>query len=214
MSSSATRPGGTQVTPIFSTGFASWESAGVTVTFLGEADGLLHYSATFPPVETDTFFAAFEIESSVPVVTPQTLAEVRMTVQGLPNRVAYNFLSVPVQRPAVYTGVVHELSGSNVTPDSASWNAGVFEKQQGNAAFFLEVVSGESRGMNVDVEGSTSDSITLANSIDAADFLSVGDEFVIRPHWTLDSLFGSTNAVGLRGGSSNPKRTKSRFSIR
>ncbi len=62
----------------------------------------------------------------------------------------------------------------------------------------IQILSGAALGTRVRITGSTASSVTVGAAIAG---LAEGDQYMIVPDDTLASVFGPTNAVGLRGGS-------------
>ncbi len=124
----------------------------------------------------------------------------------------FTYLSVNMFRPTAYRAVV-PVGGVSVVGGNTvlTFPANSFTLNQfaGTAnANFLELNSGAAtvntvaqNGLLVDVVSNDTSTITLAGDISAA--ITAGTTTVrIRPHWTLGTLFGTTNTAGFLAGTS------------
>lgn len=105
-------------------------------------------------------------------------------------------LSPTLVRPSVYEGTVSAVSGNELTLRDFSFDANVLQYSQGvqSNTYYLQVVSGSSAGHFSTVISNSTTSATLEFESDIIAGLAEGDRVVIRPYWTLRTLFPAENA--------------------
>ncbi len=123
---------------------------------------------------------------------------------------AYTFLSLNLVRPVAYRGLVPSVgtpSAGNATV--LTFPAGTFTDAQFNGAgnqSYLEVTNGTSAGFISNIQSTLASdqsqgglsSITLSD--DLSNVIASGTTtFLIRPHWTFSTAFGSQNSAGFQG---------------
>lgn len=84
-----------------------------------------------------------------------------------------------------------------IADTAATWSEDAFNGPSGS--HFLEVTSGSHTGLRFDIVQTFTASAELQLYPDPA-VLSPGTTYLIRPHWTLASLFGPANEAGLTSG--------------
>jgi len=104
--------------------------------------------------------------------------------------------SLPLNRPKASSGKVQSISGNTITIASNTWTANEFVYADGtqNEHYYLLFTTGVLEGRSFDVTANGTNTITvdpdggadIANLINDA---SATDNFEIRPHWTLNTLF-------------------------
>ncbi|MEZ5300919.1 MAG: hypothetical protein R3F11_09745 [Verrucomicrobiales bacterium] len=108
-------------------------------------------------------------------------------------------LSLQSFEPGVVRGTVTGVGPSYLQDSNAFWTTGMFQ----NGDYFVQILN----ATNPAAEGAVSDitasdggtkRLTLAPDLSAT--LSVGDQYVIRPHSTVDGVFGPSNEAGLLAG--------------
>lgn len=116
------------------------------------------------------------------------------TTLGVPANTDTN-ISIPLQSSAAWAGVSTGISGSTVSVAASSYTAG----QYATGGYMLQVTSGALIGRVFPITANTTDSVTV-DPVGASDLqtqgFATGNSFVIRPFWTLDSLFPSGAGVG------------------
>ena len=136
-----------------------------------------------------------------------------MTYQALPNQLSA--LGVPLLRPVVGAGTVSGVSGNSLTLVLPMGDSGALgQRFLAGESYFLEVV-GQADGSNsttvgqrfeINESASASagagvvvvDSNSALNTSAASTLATlVGARVVIRPHWTLKSIFGSGSGTSL-----------------
>ncbi len=112
------------------------------------------------------------------------------------------FINVPVHRPSVFKGVVESveanaesvtlsLSGEpNFTADQF-----VYGVNGNKDKFYIKFVCGNLEGAYFDIESNGAFSLEIEIGVSEAQSIKQGDEFIIVPHWTLNTLF--PNGKGL-----------------
>jgi hypothetical protein len=105
-----------------------------------------------------------------------------------------SLLSQRMVRPLEYAGKVSDLSGATLTDTNGAWTDLQFGTN--GAPAYIEFHS----GWMVDIAhtSAATQSLTLAQS--PAGGASVGDNYGIRSHFTVASLFGTNNETGLIAG--------------
>lgn len=117
---------------------------------------------------------------------------------------ALSFIGVSMTQPVAYQGSVDSFSGSTITQNSATWADDAFDGA--NGPYFLEITSGSHAGLMLDIVSTTASTKTLGLSQPVTSYLTGGETFKIRKHWTLASLFGTAGSGGstvLGGGASS-----------
>jgi hypothetical protein len=105
----------------------------------------------------------------------------------------YTFFSQPMIRPVVYAGTVTGLGSGSMIDASASWVDDQFNGA--NGAFYVEFDS----GLMVDITDTVGSSKTLTLAQDVQGTVGIGDQYRIRQHATIASVFGANNEAGLLG---------------
>ncbi|NCG08220.1 MAG: TIGR02597 family protein [Verrucomicrobia bacterium] len=128
-----------------------------------------------------------------------------LTINGSPDgsTASYTALSVGFQNASEYSGSVTTTPNSAVLTDSsASLVASAYSGQDatGISAYYLEITSGTSAGLILDIVANTSNTITTGS--DLTGLVTSGDTFAIKAHTTLAGIFGTSNATGLQSGGS------------
>lgn len=88
---------------------------------------------------------------------------------------------------------------STITNNSATWTANQFAATSN--PYFLEIASGPAAGVILDIASNTSTTVTTTQALPAA--FVANASFIIRPHWTLSSVFGATGNAGLAIGNTS-----------
>jgi uncharacterized protein (TIGR02597 family) len=106
------------------------------------------------------------------------------------------YVSIPFTREPADYGTATTVTATSVSDSSANYTL--------TGAHSLQVLSGSNRGRTIDITSFAGSQINLAE--DPTSFISVGDEFIIVPNWTFDTIFGnpgaSGNPSGILGGAS------------
>ncbi|MFO1498795.1 MAG: TIGR02597 family protein [Verrucomicrobiota bacterium] len=112
---------------------------------------------------------------------------------------ALSFLGLGLTQPVICQGNLESFQNNVVTDQDASWTDDQFNGPADSC--YLEITSGPAAGMMSDIvdTSASSKSLTLADNLSG--YLSGGETFKVRKHWTLAKLFGANNEAGLGGGS-------------
>ena len=104
--------------------------------------------------------------------------------------------SIPLARDAIYTGIVSAVSGNTFTLSGASFTANALQYVAGSQpnTYYLQFSTGSATGQFSTVVSNASSSVTTEFEVDVLSQVSVGDQVVLRPYWTLATLFPSTAA--------------------
>lgn len=107
-----------------------------------------------------------------------------------------SFFSPTVLRPAVYTGTISEIDGNFLTLSNFSLAAGALNYAPGTQpnTYYLTVTTGGATGQYSTVISNTGIGVTTEFEDDLLDSMSVGDPVVIRPYWTLGTVFPPESA--------------------
>ena len=109
------------------------------------------------------------------------------------NGTKFNTFSQRMVLPILYAGTVSSLQNSALTDANAAWSNAQFGST--NAPAYAEF----DNGYMVDIAGTaSSQSLSLAGSISG--LVSTGDNYRVRQHFTIASLFGTNNETGLKAG--------------
>jgi len=141
-------------------------------------------------------FIALATQSHALETVSPTYAATALTVSGQStSQPATTYLALQVVQPALSAGVAESISANTFSDSAAAWSADQFNGAAG--AHFVEFDS----GLMADIEATSNDTLTLAGDIEG--LVQPGEAYRVRPHSTLDSVFGADNAAGLTAAS-NP----------
>jgi len=99
-------------------------------------------------------------------------------------------------RPAAFTGSVGAKSGSTLTLAGAAFTASQFVYSAGvqSNTYYVQVLTGAAAGQFATVTANGTNSVTTEFESDILNSISVGDSVIIRPYWTLGTVFPSSTA--------------------
>ena len=124
---------------------------------------------------------------------------------GHAGATALSFWGLGMAQLPVQKGILNSVSGKTLT----DLNGNFANNQYSGAGvqYEIEITSSNNAGL-VDVISNTTASITLGTMNDLSSMISSGNTYLIRPSWTLDTLFGSNvvsgnNQSGIKGGTGN-----------
>jgi Immunoglobulin I-set domain len=126
--------------------------------------------------------------------TSETFVGVATTIRGTAGAgPQYTFFSQPMVGPAAYGRAISGLSTGSLSDGAASWTDNQFNGA--NGAFYVEFDS----GLMVDIADTAGSSKTLVLAEDVQGTVAIGDQYRIRQHATIASVFGANNEAGLLG---------------
>lgn len=135
-------------------------------------------------------------EAQTNVVT-DPVGFITITISGT-NTSPYTFLGLGMTQPVAYQSKITATNGTQLTDSAATWTNGQFSGA-GNA-YFIELTSDAGAGITEDVVNNTSN--TLVTASDLSSKIAPGSTtYKLRKHWTIGTVFGSNNEIGLGGGS-------------
>ena len=112
-------------------------------------------------------------------------------------------ISIPLLRPAAWAGASTAVSGNTVSVAAASFTASQF----GASTNMLQVTSGPLIGRTFPVLSNATGTVTVdpvgSTTLQAQGFAST-NTFVIRPYWTLNTLFPSGAGIGVNSDPFSP----------
>ena len=111
---------------------------------------------------------------------------------------ALSFIGLSLTRPVEFQGNLQAIGLNTVTDDNASWTDDQFNGANGQ--YYLEITSGSYAGVMTDILDTLGSSKTLSIADNYQGLITGGETYKIRKHWTLASIFGTTNQAGLGGG--------------
>lgn len=149
---------------------------------------------------TSTVWATIETTSPVYVGAATTIQGATGTGPNYTPKLTY-FSQRMVQAPA-YAGTISSVGANALTDTNATWSNGQFGPSGTQA--YVEF----NNGMMVDISNTSGSSQTLSLAGSLSGVAVAGDSYRIRPHWTIASLFGTNNEVGLKAGL-NPSQADS-----
>jgi hypothetical protein len=97
-------------------------------------------------------------------------------------------------RPIAYAGKISSVQDASLTDTNSAWSEGQFGTN--GIPSYLEL----DNGWTIDIAYSSAASNTLLVANSLAVIASAGDNYRIRPHFTVASLFGTNNETGLTAG--------------
>ncbi|MFH1500274.1 MAG: TIGR02597 family protein [Verrucomicrobiota bacterium] len=133
-------------------------------------------------------------------LTPLSAQSVTTTPVGAVSMEALansdTLLTTTLVRPSVYQGTVTNIEGNNLTLSGFSFADGDLQYQVGvqSNTYYLHVISGEKAGHYSTVIANNGSAVTLEFEDDIISGLAQGDSVVIRPYWTLGTLFPAVDA--------------------
>jgi uncharacterized protein (TIGR02597 family) len=135
-------------------------------------------------------------------VTSNVVGYITLTINGGDgSNPGYSTVSGAMQKPALTSGTITADATSAVLVDSSASNSAsayASSDPNGSSSYYLQVTSGSSAGLIVDILDNGTDSFTTAS--DLSSLVSQGDTYEVRAHMTLADIFGSDNAVGFTSG--------------
>ncbi|MBN2506770.1 MAG: fibronectin type III domain-containing protein [Verrucomicrobia bacterium] len=113
---------------------------------------------------------------------------------ALPSRPRTTQFSLPVVNSASAVGVVTDRGTVSITDTNARWSSGQFAPS--NGAFYAEFES----GYMADIVACSTQTLEFPGSLPSE--IVVGQVYRVRPHFTLASILGAANKIGLEAGTS------------
>ena len=125
---------------------------------------------------------------------------ITLRVKGTTNGQAFalSFLGLGMVRSVDHVGTLEGYGANYLVDTNAVWATNQFAGT--NGSFCVEITSGPNAGVFSDIVSNGATNIVTADNL--ASLLSGGESFRVNKNWTLGSLFGDTNSVGLGGGTS------------
>lgn len=120
-----------------------------------------------------------------------------------PAKPQLSLKSIGFVRPVEFAGTTEAIRGRILIDTDATWRDGEFGAAAGTAAtatHYLEIATGPQTGVMVDIvnTNAVAKRLILGQALPANTGAKVG--YRIRKHWTLGSLFGTANDIGLLPG--------------
>lgn len=127
----------------------------------------------------------------------ETFVATATDVPGTSSTTRYVMVSVPVFRPIVTAGVITGINGNSVTDTDADWIDDQFNNPSQTSAdpptHYLEIITGPDAGLIADIIDTDGSSKTLTLPSNIGD--NIDQQYIIRRHQTLGSIFGADNSV-------------------
>jgi uncharacterized protein (TIGR02597 family) len=138
--------------------------------------------------------------------TSSPVGFVTVTLPGTGGATAtrLSFDALAVTQPVSWQGTATTVGTNTVTDSSATWTDSQFNGT--NGAYYLEILSvngsttASGVGTNYTITATTASSKTLTLETSLASGITAPVVYGIRPFWTIGSVFGTSNSVGLQGG--------------
>jgi uncharacterized protein (TIGR02597 family) len=117
--------------------------------------------------------------------------------------------SIPLQTASVWAGVSTGVSGDVISVAASTFTASQYVYVSGTQpnTYLLQPTSGALQGRQLKVTANGTGSVTVdpggSNDVQTQGFVS-GDTFVIRPYWTLKTLFPGGAGLGSTSDITNP----------
>jgi uncharacterized protein (TIGR02597 family) len=151
-----------------------------------------------------------QTQTQTAVVSSAPVGFMKVTIKGKGSGSGANFVGAPFVREAAYTGYLNEgpVVANGLADDDANWATGELDTSPVAASHYVEIVNStntDAIGLLSDIVSHTSNTLTTADDLSA--WLVGGEQFCIREHHTLSSLFGATNGVGLEQGTNDSADT-------
>ncbi len=100
--------------------------------------------------------------------------------------------------PVDFQGTADSVGTKTLTINSAPFVANRYNATAGVPivpVYSIEMTSGAGAGVILDIASNTATTITTVQTLPSG-----AGSFKVRPHWTINSIFGATNSAGLGGG--------------
>lgn len=121
-------------------------------------------------------------------------------VRGSETSFPTTLLSLPAVRAVAYAGQVTSVGSGTISDIEANWADDEFNSSlSGGGTQVTHYVEFDS-GLMADIEGTDAATQTLILAGHLTGAITEGDNYRIRPHSTINSIFGSANEAGLLGG--------------
>ncbi|HZR18483.1 MAG TPA: fibronectin type III domain-containing protein [Verrucomicrobiae bacterium] len=148
-----------------------------------------------PVSATAAQFIRLKVILGTNVTASEALIGSATTLLGNGGNGARNTLfSQRMVTPLAYAGIVSHLGAATLTDSNAAWTVNQFNGTNGSfyAAF--------TNGWTVDITNTDASTHTLDLGSDVRAVAAPGAPYTIRKHFTIATLFGPTNQVGLAAG--------------
>ena len=99
------------------------------------------------------------------------------------------FMGLQFVKSKVANGTATAAAVNTLTDSNAQWPAG------GLVGYYVRITSGVDEGVMADITANTGTELTLSDDLSA--FAVVGQPYEIRPHTTVECVFGTNNEAGL-----------------
>ena len=151
------------------------------------------------PIQSAIIAAALMGSASAQTATTVPVGYMSLTVPAETDTP----ISTPLLRPAAWSGASTAVSGNTVSVAAASFTASQF----GASTNMLQVTSGPLIGRTFPVLSNATGTVTVdpvgSTTLQAQGFAST-NTFVIRPYWTLNTLFPSGAGIGVNSDPFSP----------
>lgn len=117
-----------------------------------------------------------------------------VTLEALANSDSY--FSIPLVRPSIFEGVVSAKSGTTLSLSGASFGTNELQYAAGiqSNTYYIQIASGAASGQFSTILSNTANAVATEYESDILGSVQVGDRVVIRPYWTLGTLFPASSA--------------------
>ncbi|MCD8534794.1 MAG: hypothetical protein LR011_08400 [Verrucomicrobia bacterium] len=105
---------------------------------------------------------------------------------------AFTYLSFQQMPAEVCRGVITQLTAQSVQDTLCTLPAGKLNFNSKQGGYFLHILTGNAAGMRADITSNTGDG-TIQIARDLSRIAKPGDQFAIRKHFTIASVFGKVN---------------------
>jgi uncharacterized protein (TIGR02597 family) len=111
---------------------------------------------------------------------------------------ALSFKGLSMTRAIEYQGSAETVGTNTLVDNEATWTDNQFNGA--NGSYFVEITNGTNVGATFDIQATAAatKTITLAQNLPTGSAAPL--TFKVRKHWTIGSVFGAANEVGLGGG--------------
>jgi len=149
--------------------------------------------------------AAIAYQAPAQTVVTDPVGFITLTATGATTTAGlYNLWSLGMTQVPVLRGLTTQITGKQVTLDQAlspgQYNESNTVGSTKDPSYFVEFTSGPNAGLMDDIVSNDTAAIYTAN--DDSAYEAAGVTYKIYPHWTIGTVFGPQNQVGLLGGTS------------
>ncbi|WP_395737002.1 TIGR02597 family protein [Prosthecobacter sp.] len=151
-----------------------------------------------------SLFLLASIAEAQETTDPVGYVTIAVSGNGGSGQPKYTFTTLGMTNFVAFQSTTTSAAGSTTLVDpNATWADNAYNGAGGAISYYVEITSGARAGTTYDITATSAASHSLTLSQALATGVASGDSYKIRPHWTIASVFGTTNQNGLASGNSS-----------